>query len=119
MRRASLLLLPTFLLLSEIAMAQVRIAGPSPKSRNILDLYDRPISEQPVKQLPVNEVGFPLQVSNSQSGYHQVLINGQTYWVRGASVQIIREVVASCAQIAMNKIERVGGTPGAGTDACK
>ena len=118
MHRASLVL-PTLLLISELAIAQARITGPSPKSRSTLDLYDNPTAEQPVKQLPVSEAGFPLQISNSQLGYHQVSINGQAYWVKGANVQISRDSAASCSQVAANKIERVGGTPGAGSDACK
>ena len=117
MRRISFLFLSPLLLVSGVSMAQALIVGPSPKTRASLDLYDKPAAEQPVKQLPVSEAGFPLQSAASQSGYHQVQINGQTFWLKGASVQISRDTVASCAQIA--KIERVGGTPGAGSNACK
>ena len=117
MRRISFLLLLPLLLVSELSMAQALIVGPSPKTRTNLDLYDHPAAEQPVKQIPVGDAGFPLQATASQSGYHQVQIGGQTFWLKGASVQISRDTVASCAQIA--KIERVGGTPGAGSNACK
>lgn len=119
MRRASLLLLPILLLISGFSMAQTGITGPSPKSRTTLDLYDAPAAEEPVKQIPVAEAGFPLNVTSSQSGYHQVSIQGQTYWVKGANVQMTRSTVASCGQIVVDKAERVGGTPGAGDDACR
>ena len=68
MRRISFLLLLPLLLVSELSMAQALIVGPSPKTRTNLDLYDHPAAEQPVKQIPVGDAGFPLQATASQSG---------------------------------------------------
>ena len=118
MIRLLYILIPALFLVSQLALAQSSIVAPSPNSRASLDLYNSPNAAQPAKQIPVSEAAFPLNISGTQSGFFQVNIGGQEFWLKGAQVRITRKVDADCS-LALKKTERTGATPGAGSDACK
>lgn len=100
-------------------MAQDKIIAPSPSSRASLDVYDQPGAAQPVRQIDVSEIGLPLNIQDTKAGFHQVVIKGQDYWLRGMQVRIRRESTASCSSASHAQASLTIATPGAGKDACK
>lgn len=100
-------------------MAQDKVIAPSPSSRTSLDLYDQPGAAQAVRQVSVSEAGLPLRIQSTRTGYHQVAIGGQDYWLRGLQVRISRDSTASCGTAAHAALGATIATPGAGKDACK
>lgn len=85
-----------FLLLPLSCMAQGRIAGPSPSSKDALDLYGQPGDPSPIKAVKVGELVFPMEIRESRAGFHQIVVAGQSFWVRGAHVRIQRQSTAGC-----------------------
>ncbi|QEI06556.1 hypothetical protein FXN63_12485 [Pigmentiphaga aceris] len=105
------------------ALAQGQILGPSPSTRDKLDLYDAPGSMQAIEQVNTSTITFPLAVSAQQSGYSAVDLGGKQVWLRNAQVRSLRESKASCntgiAPERTARLEAVASTPGAGANACK
>lgn len=105
-------------LMATVAMAQDRVIAPSPSTSTSLDLYDQPGATQPVRRIAVGEAGLPLVIQASKTGYHQVLVGGQAYWLRGLQVRISRDSAAGCGTAAHSSSSLTIATPGAGKNAC-
>ncbi|MDW5441171.1 hypothetical protein [Polaromonas sp. SM01] len=103
----------------QAVMAQDKIVAPSPSSRTSLDLYEQPGAAQAVRQITMGEAGLPLIIQATKTGYHQVLIAGQAYWLRGLQVRISRGSTAGCGTASRAMPGATIATPGAGKDACK
>ena len=101
------------------ALAQGKVIAPSPSTLSTLDLYDQPGAAVAVRQVSVSEAGLPLAIQSTKTGYHQVAIGGQNYWLRGMQVRISRESTASCGADLHAPKNGTIATPGAGKDACK
>ena len=101
------------------ALAQGKVVAPSPSSLASLDLYDQPGAAVAVRQLSVAEAGLPLTIQATRTGYHQVAIGGQTYWLRGLQVRVSRDSTAGCGTASHSAMNATIATPGAGKDACK
>ena len=100
-------------------LAQGKVVAPSPSTLTSLDLYDQPGAAVAVRQVSVAEAGLPLAIQSTKTGYHQVAIGGQNYWLRGLQVRISRESTASCGISLQSALNATIATPGAGKDACK
>jgi len=100
-------------------LAQGKVVAPSPSTLISLDLYDQPGAAVAVRQVSVAEAGLPLVIQSTKTGYHQVAIGGQNYWLRGLQVRISRDSTASCATASQAPMNGTIATPGAGKDACK
>ena len=100
-------------------LAQGKVIAPSPSTLTSLDLYDQPGAAVAVRQVSVAEAGLPLGIQATRTGYHQVAIGGQNYWLRGLQVRISRESTASCGADLHAPKNGTIATPGAGKDACK
>ena len=100
-------------------LAQGKVVAPSPSTLASLDLYDQPGAAVAVRQVSVAEAGLPLAIQSTKTGYHQVAIGGQNYWLRGLQVRISRESTASCGTDLHAPKNGTIATPGAGKDACK
>lgn len=112
--------LATCLALStSMVAAQDTVVASSPSSRTSLDLYEQPGATQPVRQIAVSEVGLPLNIQATQTGYHKVAIGGRDYWLRALQVRIKRDSTAGCVTAANAPLVATIATPGAGKDACK
>ena len=105
-------------LLASVVMAQDKVIAPSPSTSTSLDLYDQPGATQPVRRIAIGEAGLPLAIQASKTGYHQVLIGGQAYWLRGLQVRISRDSAAGCGTAAHSSSSLTIATPGAGKNAC-
>lgn len=110
-----------FILATPIAgFAQGQIIGVSPSSRDTLDLYAEAGATAAVRSIPTSELRFPLEIRESKSGYHQVAVAGQLFWVRGAFVRMQRQSTAGCvAGSSHSSVSKVISTPGIGDSACK
>jgi len=100
-------------------LAQGKVVAPSPSTLISLDLYDQPGAAVAGRQVSVAEAGLPLVIQSTKTGYHQVAIGGQNYWLRGLQVRISRDSTASCATASQAPMNGTIATPGAGKDACK
>ena len=105
-------------LMATAAEAQDKVIAPSPSTATSLDLYDQPGATQPVRRVGIGEAGLPLPIQSSKIGYHQVLIDGQAYWLRGLQVRISRDSAAGCGTAAHTSSGLTIATPGAGKNAC-
>lgn len=101
------------------AFAQGKVIAPSPSTLASLDLYDQPGAAVAVRQISVAEAGLPLAIQSTKTGFHQVAIGGQNYWLRGMQVRISRDSTASCGTASQSAMNATIATPGAGKDACK
>lgn len=101
------------------ALAQSKVIAPSPSTLAILDLYDQPGAAVAVRQVSIGEAGLPLVIQSTKTGFHQVAIGGQNYWLRGLQVRISRDSTASCGTTSQAALNGTIATPGAGKDACK
>ena len=101
------------------ALAQGKVIAPSPSTLASLDLYDQPGAAAAVRQVSVSDAGLPLVIQSTKTGYHQVAIGGQNYWLRGLQVRISRDSTASCGTSSQAALNGTIATPGAGTNACK
>ena len=100
-------------------LAQGKVVAPSPSTLTSLDLYDQPGAAVAVRQVSVAEAGLPLIIQSTKTGYHQVAIGGQNYWLRSLQVRISRDSTASCGTDLHAPKNGTIATPGAGKDACK
>lgn len=119
MKLTSPVLLTLLALGIPFAMAQELIIGPSPASRDILDLYEQPHAARPARQINISEAGLPLPIHSKQAGYFKIFIEGKEYWLRSAKVRVSRDTAANCGVVARAASELTAATPGAGKDACK
>jgi len=72
-----------------------------------------------VRQIAVSEAGLPLVIQSTKTGYYQVAIGGQNYWLRGLQVRTKRDSTASCVTSSLAAVNPTIATPGAGKDACQ
>ena len=104
--------------LSMGAFAAEQITALTPSSRSDIELYDSSTAVQSTKKVEVGDLSFPINIQASQNGFMKILVDGKSYWVKSTQVRVKRDVVASCGGAA-DRAERVGSTPGAGSNACK
>lgn len=100
------------------AAAQDEIVGASSKSRKALELYSQAGGTEPVREISVNEIGWPLPVKEKKSGYLAVQIKGEDYWVRNIHVRVKKGSTADCVAMAVRS-ELTNSMPGIGSGSCK
>lgn len=108
--------LSLFMTVSVFAAEQITALTPS--SRSDIEIYDSPTSMQAVKKIEVSDLNFPINIQANQNGFMKISVEGKPFWVKSTQVRVKRDVVASCGGTA-DRSERVGSTPGAGSNACK
>lgn len=100
------------------SIAAEQIAGLSPSSRSEIEVYDSPSASQATRKAAASDMTFPIDIQGSQTGFLKILIDGKPGWVKSTQVRVKRDVTASCGG-SVDRVERVGSTPGAGGNACK
>lgn len=100
------------------AFSAEQITALTPSSRSDIELFDSPTALQSVKKVEVGDLNFPINIQGNQNGFMKISVEGKSFWVKSTQVRIKRDVVASCGG-ATDRAERVGSTPGAGSNACK
>lgn len=120
MKVAKQILLILLFTISVLASAQSRVSGPSPSSKNSLELYENAGDSKSSRIMSVNEIVFPLEIIESKAGFHLVTIGTQAYWVRGAHVRIQRESKANCDTVgSQGTVSKTVSMPGVGGNACR
>lgn len=102
---------------STFAFAAEQISGLIPSGRSEIEIFDSPSASQASRKLSASDISFPVDIQNSQTGFLKVSIDGKPGWVKSTQVRVKRDVTASCGS-AMQRVERVGSTPGASGTAC-
>jgi hypothetical protein len=99
------------------ANAQGRIDGPSPSSRASWDLFSEPGAAAAVRQVAVSELPLPLVVRESKASHHRIEVDGQSFWIKGSQVRMVRGSTAGCVPGGKGQI-LTASTPGAVKDGC-
>jgi hypothetical protein len=97
--------------------AQGRIEGPSPSSRTSLDLFAEPGAATAARQVAVSELPMPLVVLESKASHHRIELQGQSLWIKGSQVRMVRGSTASCVP-GVKATVPTASTPGAGKNGC-
>lgn len=105
-------------LASSWALAQTQIVGFMPSSQLTVDLYASPAEGQVAGQHKLGATPWPLDVLETQAGFHKVAIGDKTYWVKAAQVRISRGSSAGCTTARIAPTTQTSSTPGAGRNAC-
>lgn len=95
-----------------------QIVGFSPSSRKQIEIYASPTkADQAQATVATKDIRLPLDVLRTESGFHEVLIEGKPGWVRSAHIQQSKKSVASCPQ-GLKQLALTNSTPGAGNTGC-
>ncbi len=111
------LALSMFLMTTTSAFAQSLIIGTSPSSLKKIDLYSQPQTGSVLKSVAPSEVPLPLNVLASESGFYQVDLSGEKYWLKSSQVRVQRNTTASCDKMAQQK-SHTASVPGAAGNSC-
>lgn len=99
------------------ANAQDRIAGPSPSSRTTWDLFAEPGAASAARQVTVGELPLPLVIRESKASHHRIDVQGQSFWIKGAHVRLLKDSTAKCVP-AVRAPVITAATPGVGKNGC-
>lgn len=99
------------------ANAQDLIAGPSPSSRTSWDLFAEPGAATVARQVAVGELTLPVVIRESKASHHRIDLQGQSFWIKGAHVRLIRGSTANCVPSVKDPGITIA-TPGVGKNGC-
>lgn len=85
-----------------------QVVGVSPSSRAQLDVYAAPKTTELDRQVAVDTVEFPLDILETDSGFHKVNIQGEAGWLRGVQLRTRKPNTAEC----INPRGRTNSAPG-------
>lgn len=97
--------------------AQGRIEGPSPSTRISWDLFTEPGAITAARQVAVSELPMPLVIRESKASHHRIELQGQSFWIKGSQVRMVRGSTAECVP-GVKATVTTASTPGAGKDGC-
>lgn len=98
-------------------LAADAVVGPSPGSRNTLDIFTQPERTAQTEPMALSDIALPLPILASQAGYVKVVIGGKEVWLRSTQIRIKRDSAAGCINQA-SQFTPTGSIAGAGKDAC-
>jgi hypothetical protein len=101
-----------------LALAQSQIVGPAPSTLTTLDLYANVGDAAPEARHVLGTPMQPLDVLETRSGHHRVVVNGKEYWVKNTQVRISRGSSAGCTTAKIAPTTQTTSTPGAGKHVC-